>query len=60
MICETYGKGSLETDWTEIYSNDAENLFEIAKEIRRRKHMRNSKINEDGLPPILAPLLQIL
>ena len=60
MSCETYGKGSLETDWKEIYCNDSESQIEISREIRRRILMRTSKINEEGLPPILAHLLQIL
>ena len=60
MSCEEYGKGSLETDWKEIYCNESESQFEIAREIRRRILRRNSQINEDGLPPIQAPLLQIL
>ena len=60
MSCEPYEKGSLETDWKEVYCIESESQFKIDREIRRRGLKRNKKNNEDGLPPILAPLLQIL
>jgi hypothetical protein len=57
MSCESYGKIPWEMDWKEIYENDVEKQNTVAKEVKRRQYIRKKKIEEVGLPPILAPLL---
>ena len=58
MTCDTYGKTSWEIDWKEIFLNHVENQNTVAKEIKRKHFIRKKKLEEVGLPPILAPLLQ--
>ena len=58
MSCLSYGKPFIELDWKDIFGDDSEKQNTIAVEVNRRKNMRKSKIQEGGLPPQLAPLLQ--
>ena len=58
MTCNTYGKTSWEIDWKEIFLNHVEKQNTVAKEVKRRQFIRQKKLDEVGLPPILAPLLQ--
>ena len=58
MSCSFYGPVYLENNWTEIYGDDYEKQNCIAKEIRRRQRIRKNKLEEVGLPQLLAPLLQ--
>ena len=58
MTCRAYGKEPLETNWTEVFGNIVVNQNIVAKEIKRRQFMRKRKLDEVGLPPPLAPLLQ--
>ena len=56
--CLSYGKPILEIDWREIFGDYPEKQNTIALEVNRRNKIRKSKIQEVGLPPQLAPLLQ--
>ena len=58
MTCRTYGKTSWEIDWKLIFLDDVENQNTVAKEVKRRQFIRKKKIEEAGLPPNMAPLLQ--
>ena len=58
MSCSTYGKVSCEIRWKEILLNNVENQIIVAKEVKRRKYLRKKRIEEVGLPPIMAPQLQ--
>ena len=58
MNCKAYGKSSCETNLTEIFGNDVYQQNIIAREIQRRQRLRKMKLEEVGLPPLLAPLLQ--
>ena len=58
MNCKTYGKLSCETNLTEIFGNYVHQLNIIAREIQKRQRLRKIKLEEVGLPPLLAPLLQ--
>ena len=58
MSCKTYGKVSCEIGWKEIFLNNVENQILVAKEVKRRQYLRKKRIEEVGLPPIMAPLLQ--
>ena len=58
MNCEAYGKSSCKTNWMEIFGNDVHQQNVIAREIQRRHRLRKIKLEEVGLPPTLAPLLQ--
>ena len=58
MSCESYGKTSWEIDWKEIFGNIVQNQNTVAKEVKRRQFIRKKKLDEVGLPLILAPLLQ--
>ena len=58
MSCEAYGKTSWEIDWKEIFGNNVKNQNTVAKEVKRRQFIRKKKIDEVGLPLLLAPLLQ--
>ena len=58
MSCESYGKTSWEIDWKEIFGNNFKNQNTVAKEVKRRQFIRKKKLDEVGLPLILAPLLQ--
>ena len=58
MSCEAYGKTSWEIDWKEIFGNNVQNQNTVAKEVKRRQFIRKKKLDEVGLPLLLAPLLQ--
>ena len=58
MKSNSYGQTELKVLHTEIFGNNHEDQFEIAKEIKIRIHKRKRKLDEVGLPPTLAPLLQ--
>ena len=58
MTCNTYGKTSWEIDWILIYLDNVENKNSVAKEVKRRQFIRKKKLDEVGLPPTMAPLLQ--
>ena len=59
MTCSTYGKVAWEINWKEIYLNNVKNQNCVAKEVKQRQFIRNNKLQEVGLPPLLAPLLHI-
>ena len=58
MSCSLYGQSDLENHWSEINGDDFEIQNSIAREIRRRQDIRKLKLEEVGLPQLLAPLLQ--
>ena len=59
MTCRAYGKELFETNWTEVFGNSVVNKNVAGKEIKRRQFMKKKKKLDDvGLPPPLAPLLQ--
>ena len=58
MTGKTYGKTSWEIYWRLIYLDNVENPNNVAKEIKRRQLIRKKKLDEVGLPPTMAPLLQ--
>ena len=57
ITCEAYGNEPLEINWQEIFGNDVSYQNIIAKEVKSRHNMRKVKLEEDGLPQILAPML---
>ena len=57
MTCILYGQNELKCSFIEIFGNDHEDQYDIAKEINRRLKIRKKKLDEVGLPT-LAPLLQ--
>ena len=57
MTCTLYGE-EIETPLEEIFGNEVDKQCLIAIEIKRRQQMRNSKLEEVGLPDNLAPMLQ--
>ena len=58
MTCKTYGKISWANDWRLIYLDNVENQNSVAKEVKRRQFIKKKKLDEVGLPPTMAPLLQ--
>ena len=59
MKCYSYGQTELKVLHTEIFGNNHEDQFEIAKGIKKKRiQIRRRKLDEVGLPPTLAPLLQ--
>ena len=58
MSCSLYGSGDLDYDLKDIYGNEFEKQNIIAKDVRRRQQKRKLKLEEVGLPHLLAPLLQ--
>ena len=58
ITCEAYGNEPLEINWQEMFGNDVSYQNIIAKEVKSRHNMRKVKLEEDGLPQILAPMLQ--
>ena len=58
MTCEQQGN-EIEIPWTDIFGNDSDKQCLIAKEIKKRQHMRTHKLEEVGLPHNLAPMLQV-
>ena len=36
MSCKSYGNSTVKTDWKTIFENDADNQYEVAKEVKRR------------------------
>ena len=57
ITCEAYGNEPLEINWQEMFGNDVSYQNIIAKEVKSRHNMRKAKLEEDGLPQILAPML---
>ena len=58
MKCFLYGPTNLEIEYTEMFGNTHENQYIVAIEIKRRSQIRKAKLDEVGLPPLMAPLLQ--
>ena len=58
MTCITYGKTAWEIDWKLVFLDNIESQNTVAKEIKRRQFIRKKKLEEVGLPPNMAPLLQ--
>ena len=59
MTCSKYGKVAWEINWKEIFLNNVKNLNFVEKEVKQRQFIRNKKLQEVGLPPLMAPLLHI-
>ena len=57
MTCTLYGE-EIDTPLEEIFGTEVDKQCLIAIEIKRRQQMRNSKLEEVGLPDNLALLLQ--
>ena len=57
ITCEAYGNEPLEINWQEIFGNNVFNQNIVAKEVKSRHKLRKEKLEEDGLPQILAPML---
>ena len=49
MECQSYGTKSENIKWRDIYKNNTEKQFEIAKEVQKRLKIRNMKKEEAGL-----------
>ena len=60
ISCDAYGNKTLDIDYREIFDKDVSHQITIAKEVKSRHCMRTLKLEEDGLPHILAPKLLIL
>ena len=58
LTCRAYGKITLKIDWKEIFLDNVENQITVAKEVKRRQYVRKKKLDEVGLPLLMAPLLQ--
>ena len=54
MECSMYGKKNVEVNWHDIYENDTEKQYTIAKEVKKRVKIRTKK-EEAGLDSTLAP-----
>ena len=59
MSCIAYRKTSWEINWKQIFGNNVKNQNTVAKEVKQRQFIRKKKLEEAGLPPMLAPLFQI-
>ena len=60
ISCDAYGNKTLDIDYREIFDKYVSHQITIAKEVKSRHFMRTLKLEEDGLPHILAPKLLIL
>ena len=58
LTCRAYGKTTRKIDWKEIFLDNVENQITVAKEVKRRLYFRKKKLDEVGLPLLMAPLLQ--
>ena len=58
MTCKTYGKTAWEIDWKLKVLDNVENQNIVTKHIKRIQFIRKKKLEEVGLPPNMAPLLQ--
>ena len=58
MTCSSYGNNPLEIHWSKMFEDNMEEQVILAKDIKRRQFLRKRKQEEDGLPPIQAPMLQ--
>ena len=58
MTCSSYGNNPLQIYGSKMFEKNMEDQVVLAKDIRRRQFLRKRKQEEDGLPPILAPMLQ--
>ena len=54
MECQSYGTKSEIIKWRDIYKNNTEKQFEIAKEVQKRLKIRNMKKEEAGLDSTLG------
>ena len=58
MTCLVYGPSRMEVLYTDIFGNNHEHQYTVAREKRRRLKMRKTKTAEVGLPHPMAPMLQ--
>ena len=58
IMCKEYGIDLLNINWKEVYGNNFENQNQVAKEVKRRLILRKAKLDKDGLPDNMAPMLQ--
>ena len=59
MECQSYGTKSEIIKWRDIYKNNTEKQFEIAKEVQKRLKIRNMK-TEEAWTLHLAPQLPLM
>ena len=58
MTCSSYGNNPLQIHWSKLFENNVKDQVSIAKDIKRRQFLRKRRLEEDGLPQIMAPMLQ--
>ena len=58
MTCSSYGNNPLQIHWSKFFENNVKDHVSIAKNIKRRQFLRKRRLEEDGLPQIMAPMLQ--
>ena len=58
MACLEYGPSVMDVLYIEIFGNNHQDQYTVAREIKRRLKLRKTKIAEVGLPHPMAPMLQ--
>ena len=58
MTCRAYGKTTLDIDWKKIFVDNVETQNTASKEVKKRQYVRKKKIDDVGVPLLMAPLLK--